>query len=125
MDERKPKRKYTKKQKRAPVEDDELKRKTPWTPEPYQAGRKDRSHCHKAYINRRKAAGKPTHESEWKRTKSGWKRSGPEEIEPDMKMTRYFRITKTIEEVEDPSIIKEHSELLPIPKLERSETVRL
>jgi len=70
----------------------------------------------------------------WVHTASGWKRSVPEvEKLPDQQITRYFKITKTIQEIEQSDIPplsvpieqKEHSEFFTVPTLERSETIRL
>ena len=123
MNESKPKRKYTRRYKRGKFADDKEASLQP-------TGRSDHDYCKNAYIKRRKAAGLPTRDSEWKKTAAGWKRSGPEpEMLPEHQITRYFKLTKTLEEIQESDLPKvqdqkERSELR-VPTLERSETITL
>lgn len=79
----KPKRKYTKRQKTH--EEGEANDEKPKT-----IGRTNKEHTYKAYVKRRKLAGKLTREPEWKRQKGRW--INPNESKT--KITTYFKITE-------------------------------
>lgn len=111
-----PKRRYTKKAKKEPAIGDKVK--TQKSPSMYHAN-----------WSAKKAGKEPTFfgqpiARDWTYTAAGWKRSGPEpELLPEHQITRYFKITKTLEEIQEsdlPKTQQERSELR-VPTLERSD----
>lgn len=65
-------------------------------------------------------------DGQWVHTAAGWARRGHSQVEklPQHQISRYFKITKILEEVDEDDILKEalakeRSEL-PVPELERS-----
>lgn len=122
----KPKRRYYKKAKKEPTIGDTAKL------DRRQAAYDAAAHC-KRKGKKPTLLGQPT-DGHWVYTAAGWKRSGEQaEKLPDQQITRYFKMTKTLQEIqytELPQALKEAPKTqtqeerseLRVPTLERCET---